>query len=408
MIAPRLAWRNLRRNKRRTALTSISMCIGLAILIINRGMLDGIDNQSILNLTAYDVAHVKAFAPKYLDDDLPNLDYVITDADSLLSVVAALEDISGVTARLEMSGVIIKGNEEVFTRVVGVDPKTDLKVFETLSAIVAGASIVEDAAVGLIGDRLANDLNISVGDDIIVLVRSAPGAINTKSVTICGIISTGHPKVDQFAVYLPLRFARDLALLPGGATEIAVKTDNLDNSEEISLMLKEVIPGLDWRTWEYLASDFLAMARMKRIGSGVIIAVFVLTAAVGIANTMVIAIYERTRELGTLRAIGFSSSLIGRIFLWEGFFIGLVAGAAAVVIGVSVVSWLHVHGISLAAYGDMDIGYPVRDAIYPMITVTNVIFSFSFGLALAVLASWGSARRASRGEVIRALREGML
>ncbi len=146
----------------------------------------------------------------------------------------------------------------------------------------------------------------------------------------------------------------------------------------------------------------------KRAGQTIVIAVLVLMAAVGIANTQVISVHERTREIGALRALGFTSGQVGSIFLWEGALIGMLAGCAAVVVGGAVLSYLGVHGISLAAYKNIDIGYPVRDAIYPMVKASSVLGSFLFGVILSLAASWGSARRAARGQVVRALREGAL
>jgi len=408
VIAIRLAWRNLQRNRRRTVLTSSALAIGLTVLIVQLGLLDGTDQQSINNLVAYDVAHVKAFAPGYMDQDLPGLDHTLSGVDSLLSLLDGTRDVVAATARLEMSGMLIHGGEELFTRVVGVDPVRDGDVFGTLRAVVEGRSIQDETPVALVGDRLASDIGLGVGDIVTLLVRSAPGALNTRTLPVVGILSSGHPKVDQFAVYVPLSLACDMALLPDAATEIAIRTERLKDSELVSRTLARIIPGPDWRAWDDLAGDFIRLARMKRTAQGIIIAVLALLAAVGIANTMIMAVHERTREIGTLRAFGFSSSLIGRIFLWEGMLIGLIAGSAAVIIGVAVVSYLGVHGISLEAYGDMDIGYPIRDAIYPVINAGSVISSFIFGLVLSLLASWGASRRAARGQVVRALREGSL
>ncbi len=408
MTTLRLAWRNLRRNRRRTALTSSALCFGLIILVLSIATLDGTDQQSINNLVKYDVAHVKAFAPGYLDEELPNLENTIANADSILNILSSENQVMAACARLEMSGVAIYRGEETFTRIIGLDPEIDRTVFETLAAVTEGESLSDNTPLALIGDRMSKDMGAGVGDHITLLMRSAPGAINTRTLLVTGILSTGHPKVDQFAVYIPLKVARELALLPGGATEIAVRTDGLENSQQVSVQLAQIMPAQDWRDWKYLARDFMQFARMKRTGQSIIISIFVIMAAVGIANTMVIAIHERIREIGTLRAMGFRPNQVGRIFIFEGLLIGAIAGSIALIIGASIVSYLSVHGISLARYEDMDIGYPVRDAIYPVLSFGTLFFAFAFGIIVSVVASWSSARRAARGEVVKALREGML
>jgi len=408
MTAFRLAWRNLRRNKRRNILTGSALTVGLIVLILALGVLDGIDSQSIDNLIYYDLAHVKGFADGYLDQDFPDLEYTIQRADSLLTVVKNLSGISAATERLEITGMLILGSEEVFIRIIGVDPAQDRDVFRTLEAVRSGRTISSDEPVALIGDRLAADLGLNVGDVITLLVRSAPGALNPKMLPIAGIISTGHPAVDRMTVYVPLALARDMTLLPEGATEIAIMASKLAFAKRLMGKLSQIIPCIEWRSWQTLADDFIQLARMKRTGNGIMIGIIILVAAIGIGNTMIMSIHERTREIGALRALGFNSGLIWRIFILEGFLIGLIAGIIAVIIGVAIVAYLGQKGISLALYGDMDIGYPVRDAIYPMVNVASVAASFIFGLVISVLASWGAARRAARGQIVRALREGML
>ncbi|NQT34927.1 ABC transporter permease [bacterium] len=408
MIALRLAYRNLRRNRRRTVLTASALTVGLIVLITMMGMLDGIDSQSIDNLIYYDLAHVKGFADGYLDEDFPDLEHTIPHADSLLNIVRNLSGISAATERLEIIGMLIQGSEEVFVRIIGVDPAQDTDVFRTLEAVRSGLTISTDEPVALIGDRLASDLSLNVGDVITLLVRSAPGAFNPKMLPIAGIISTGHPAVDRMTVYVPLAVARDMTLLPEGATEIAIMASKLTYSKRLMDKLTQILPQLEWRSWQTLADDFIQLARMKRTGNGIIIGIIILVAAIGLGNTMIMSIHERTREIGALRALGFNSGLIWRIFVLEGFLIGLFAGIIAVVIGVAILVYLGHTGISLAGYGDMDIGYPVRDAIYPIVNVASVAMSFVFGLVISVLASWGAARHAARGQIVRALREGML
>ena len=408
MTTFRLAWRNLRRNKRRTVLTSLALTIGILVLIVSFGILDGTDQQSINNLVAYDLANVKAFAPGYMEEDFPDLDQTIAGADDLVAKMRSMDGVAAATVRLEMSGMLIYGVEETYTRVIGVDPAGDPQVFKTLDSVVKGRTIRDETPVALIGDRLADDLKLDVGNLITLLVRSAPGALNPRTLPIAGILSTGHPKVDQFAVYIPLSTARQMALLPDAATEIALRTERLAQSEKMTVQMARMLPDLDWRSWSDLAEDFINLARMKRTGSAVMIAVLVLMAAVGIANTMVISVHERIREIGALRALGFTRRQVKSIFLWEGALIGLIAGGVGVIIGVAIVSYLGVNGISLAMYGNMDIGYPVRDAIYPVANYGSVIGSYLFGFLLAMVASWGSAKRAARGNVVKALREGAL
>ena len=408
MTAFRLAYRNLRRTKRRTILTASALMIGLTVLIFSMGMLDGIDKQSIDNLIFYDLAHLKGFTPGWIDQDFPDLDLAIGNSDSLLNVVRNLEGVDAAVQRLELTGMLIFGREEMFVIIMGIDPIEDKEVFKMGETVTQGAALSPDKPFLLIGARLARDIGLKVGDNVTLLVRSAPGAFNPRTLPITGIISTGHPKVDQLNAYIPLKLAREMALLPDHATEIAVLAKRFSKVNRLADELTGIVPSLEWLTLNDLADDFLQLAKVKRIGSGIMIMIITLVAAVGLGNTMIMSVHERTREIGALRALGFSRQLIGSIFLWEGFIIGAAAGITAVFLGTAITLYFGIKGISLAHYEGMDIGYPVQDAVYPAIYFTNILMSFVFGLVISLVASWGSARRAARGEVVRALREGML
>lgn len=408
MTALRLAWRNLRRNKRRTTLTAIALIVGLCMFVISRALLDGVDSQSINNLINYDVSHLKAFAAEYKDQEFPSLDYVIENSSDVLTKLPENPRLYHVTPRLEVPGQLIAGSDETFVNVVGVAPQTDSLVFRTLDEVVEGEPLRENSTGVLIGDRLAAEMEISVNDPITLFVRSAPGALNPRRVVVQGILKTGHPQVDQFSVYMNLSEARNIALLPDGSTEIAFRFKNRRIINRLQGELSKTLPTLDWRNWKDLAADFLALAKLKRVGSGISIGVLLMMAAVGMANTMIMAVHERTREIGALRAMGFSKKLINQIFLFEGVLIGLLAGIAAILLAVFIIKVFMKNGISLEAYGNQDIGYPIRDVMMPSLTMKNLLSSFGFGFFFSILASWGAAQKAANCNIIRALRDAKL
>lgn len=410
MNLPRLAWRNLRRNRRRTLLTVSALSVGLMMLVISRGLLDGADSQSIHNLIDYEYAYGKGFVPGYPDAEFPGLDMTIVGASYLVEAMEKYNPEITATPRLSINGMVIHGSLELPVNIIGVDPYKDPKVFTTLDAVVRGERLAVTDTTGavLLGDKLAGELDVEPGDQVTLLARSAPGAWNPVFLPVKGILSTGHPGIDQFSVFIPLKTAQEIALLPGAATEVAFRIPRLSRVSKELVKLRDLYPQLEWRSWKSLAADFLAFARMKRMGSGIVIMVFSLMAAVGVANTMIMAIHERSREIGTLRAIGVSSGQVGRLFLLEGLFIGVISAGVAMIIGSITLALLGINGIGLEKYGDIDIGYPIRTAIYPIITFRNLAFGFLFGVLISLVASWGAARRAARGEVVRALREGML
>jgi len=406
-IATRLAFRNLRRNRKRSILTGAGLVIGLTVMIASFGMIDGIVRQSVESMVDYDIAHVRGYQKGYLDQDIPDLDYIIEDADGLRNEVDEIDNVSS-TIRLSIQGRLIFKNEEAFTSIVGLDLEHEAEVYKTLTALKEG-ELIQDGVPGvMIGKRLAKSLGIELGDNITLFARSRPGALNTLRVKVKGLLYTGHSLIDANSVFLTMDQARQLVLIEDGATEIDIKTKNDDYALTLRDHLASEYPEYEWESWQDASEGFLTQMKVKRIATGIIIAVLALIAAVAVSNTMVMAVHERTMEIGALRAMGFEKKLISRMFLFEGLFIGLIAGVAALIIGSAIVLYLGKIGISLANYEDMDFGYPMANALYPKLNSDNLIWTFLFGISMTTLASWSAAKRAAKGEVVRALREGML
>jgi len=406
-IAMRLALRNLKRNRKRTALTTTGMSIGLVVMMMSLGMMDGITRQSVQSMVDYDIAHVRGYTKGYMDQDVPSLDYIIQNADQLRDEVSSQKGITS-TLRFSIPGKLIYGSEEAFMNIVGLDLVHESEVFKTLESLIEGEVINGSGPGVMIGKKLAKSFELNIGDRVTLLARSAPGAFNTLRLPIKGILYTGHSLIDANSVFISMDEARNLAIVDDGATEIDVLSRSEKYAEKLAGELRQKYPEYEWQTWKEAASGFLTHMQFKKFAQGIIIAILALVAAVAVANTMVMAVHERTMEIGALRAMGFEKGMISRMFLFEGLFIGLIAGIIGVSIGSSLVLYLGNVGISLAAYEDIDIGYPIANAMYPMLTFASVMYAFMFGLFMTTIASWGAARKAAKGEVVRALREGML
>ncbi|MCB2212415.1 FtsX-like permease family protein [bacterium] len=407
LIAIRLALRNLRRQKRRTALTVSGLTMGLIVMIVAYAMLDGLTDQALDSYIQYETAHLRGFPQGYLNDDtFRTLDKLFGSADSLRDALADELDVQ-TTVRLHIPGQLIVGTEEAFIEIVGVDPERDRTVYATLDQLQSGESLDHKGGV-LIGRKLAKDMGLTVGDRPTLFARSAPGALNSLRLPVIGILNTGHPAVDGQSAYVSLTDAQQLALVNDSANELAVLGGNRKNADKLREQLNMHGSTLEWQTWEEAAAGFLYVMQFRRIAMSVVVAILALIAAVAVSNTMIMAVHERTQEIGALRALGFERSMIGRLFLFEGISIGLLAGVLALLFGSAIVLWLHNVGISLEAYEDVQSGIPINTSFYPSLHASNPIITLSFGLILTALASWTAAYRAQRGEVVRALREGRL
>jgi len=281
-------------------------------------------------------------------------------------------------------------------------------VFRIPQTVVNGGYLVEDEEGILLGSALAEIFEVSAGDWLTVLAKTQYGAYEALDLPIVGLIGTGNPLIDRNSFLLPLPTAQYILDMEGEATEVAVRFA-ANSRESTALERLQVEVGLsgeyDVKGWREMEEDFMSLVQMKRIGNIIFLGIFIVLAVVGITNTILMAAYERTREIGMLMAIGLRGTGIRRLFLTEGALTGLLGGAVGSLIAVGLIIWLANIGINISAiYGDIDIGYPVKDSIYPALNVTVVTAGWLLTGMLAALASLYPAARASHNRPVEALR----
>jgi putative ABC transport system permease protein len=416
----KLAFRNIFRFKRRTFITFSAISFGLALLIISISLMNGIDKQSISNIINCETSHIKIFKKGYFDkkDKLP-MDIAIAEPDTIR---ALLKDIPGVKAtenRILFGAGLIKGMDELPCLGVAIQPELDPDLFNIKESMVTGDWLKPGDAGMLIGEDLAADIGLKVGDSVTVRVITSSGeedfSWNALDLEVQGIFDTGNPAVDMAWVIIPLAQAREGLSMETEVTEIVVRLDSDDDRRvaaaqaRIREKLKTQDQDLEVYTWKDLAGTFLMISEMKTQRSAIIIMIMLVIASMGIINTMLMAVLERTREIGMLSAMGMKRSEILRLFIFEGGFIGMIGSLLGCVLGGLSAWYLEVHGISISSFGESmekvsQAVYPVKDMFYADLTLDVLILTFVLGTAISIAASFYPARKAAKMNPIEALR----
>ena len=414
-----LAWKNLSRHRRRTIITAAALAVSVALFIFTDSMLRGIDQESQRNLVWYETGAGKIVSSaQYQDLRKIDLQHEIVDYQPLS---AWLSD-RGVanTPRITFAGELFFGEGSLPVRLVGIDPATDPDVFRLPESLLPGGAHLEAEVPGLIlGAWMTDDLGIAVGDFVEVRTRTSHGAMQTLELEVVGILLSPNPTINKGVGFLPLDVAQyDLDM--EGVTEIALgplrsrlgRTIAVPTGatlqreiERLNQDLAGAIPGVRAAGWHELALDYLAIMQSKSSSNSVLLFLIFIIAAVGISNTMLIAVYERIREFGMMRALGMDDTAIRATMLFEAGAIGLIGSLAGLVIGAVATYWLVNWGLDMSElYGNISIGYRVtgifRGAWNPGIMTTAVIFGVAASMAIALLP----ARRALRLDVVQCLR----
>jgi ABC-type lipoprotein release transport system permease subunit len=415
----RLALRNLGRHRRRTVITAAALAAGVALFIFMDSMLRGIDTDSQRNLVWYETGSGRIVsAAQHAELERVALQHELVDYQPVLAALAA----RGVAAapRVRFAGELFFGEGSLPVRLVGIDPALDPTVFRLPESLLPGGGFLETGVPGLLlGAWMTDDLGIAVGDFVEVRTRTRHGAMQTLELELAGILLSPNPTINKGVGFLPLdvvQFDLDLE----GVTEIALGAlrTRLGRSipvpagatleREIRRLNEELasaFPGVVAVGWTELARDYLALLESDSAGNSVMLLLVFLIAAVGVSNTMLIAVYERIREFGVMRALGMDDAAIRATMVLEAGAIGLIGSLAGLAVGAAATWWLVNWGIDLSElYGNINIGYRVtgifRGAWNPGIMVTAVIFGVAASMAIALLP----ARRALKLDVVQCLR----
>lgn len=318
MLTFRIAWRNIFRQKRRTVLTVLSMLGGFTLSAISIGWADGTYNRIIEMFTRNRLGHIQVHAEGYLDK--PSLYKNITRYDEIGRTIAAVEHIEAWTPRLYSGGLASLGDKSAGAQVVGVDPERENSATNLDGKIIDGTSLSRmPSHEALLGKGLARILKAGPGDSVVIVSQAADGSIANDIYRVKGIIETGDDAQDRTAFYLHLRDAQELFVLEGAVHEIVVIVDQLDNVAAATEKIRSTLdnPDLAVAPWQEFARSFYVAMKTDKQGSWIMLFIVVLLVAIGVLNTVLMTVLERTREYGILRAVGTRPGQIFRLVLYE-------------------------------------------------------------------------------------------
>ncbi|MGE5557520.1 MAG: ABC transporter permease [Bacillota bacterium] len=405
----KIALRNILRHKRRTFLSAITIAVGLAIFILFDSLMSGADRTSLENMVNLTDGSLKIFTKEYAEERMAfPLKYGIGNIDSVVAYVKKQPEIDGAVSRITFLSEIIGGSHSI--RVVGsvIDPETDGQVF-TLGKYIARGRYFSNAGGNeiLIGKKLAQDLEITVGDIITLAARTRHETHNAMDFEVTGLLETASPFINESGVFITFQAADSLLDARGLVTELALHVP-WSKTEDMAVYLRRVnkirdkinarFAALTTRTFYDANAGFIEMMAGKRKGQSLITFFILLIGAVGIVNTVLMSVYERIREVGVLRALGLTPKQIRTMFLCEGMLIGLAGSVMGCLTGFFLNIWLVNAGFDVTSfYKDFDASqFPVWGVFYGQWNIKIFIASFILGISIATLAAIVPARKAAK------------
>ena len=399
----RLAFRNLRRNTRRTLVATLTVAFGIIALMLASGFIAWVFQQMREGTIRSQLGHIQIVRPGYFEKGIPDpYSYLLPEQSIEQNVIKDMPGFSTLAPRLSFSGLISHGDTTIAFLGEGIDPGPE-KLVSIGVSIVSGKELTADNQNAvLLGDGLAKSLDVKIGDKVVLLATAANGSPSAVEVSVAGTFVSMAKEYDDSALRLPIQVARKLMKVKG-ATSWVVLLDKTELTEDSTRYLKEKLSAEQFEIvpWMVLADFYnktvVLFSRQISVVKFIIGIIIVLT----ISNTQMMSVLERTTEIGTSLAIGLRRMTLMRMFMAEGILIGLLGGGGGVFAGFLLAQVISFFGIPMPPPPGMSSGYLGEILVSPRLAAEALILAALTTFVAGIFPAW----KASRMIIVDALRQ---
>lgn len=400
----RLAWRNIWRHKRRTVIIVLAMSLSLSLMMFYDGLMNGFTDAIYGNAVKVLGGNIQVHAEGYRAEVGSTPLLPLIDAQAVVNAAEVSPNVLAATQRINTGGLVTNREGAFAVVITGIEPEKEVQVNLIGQNITQGRNLVSDDADNiLIGKGLADAMDVTVGDRITVVGRSQNKEMRQRTMTIVGIYDLGMADIEKQTVYISLTEAQALYDLTA-PTEVAIFLEHLGQEDEVITSLRASLPGYEIESFQANYPDLANAIDSKGGVMNVFSVIIIAIAGVGILNLLLMAVYERTREIGVLGAMGLKANQIALLFILEGTMIGLVGVAVGIALGLALNGYLMKVGMDFgsltqtASYMAL-----IKDKVYPTWGIEKLLMRASMVAIISALASVIPAIEAGRREPAEAL-----
>ena len=396
----KMAFRDLGRTRRRSFFSSLALAFGLALLLLLAAFIHGEMSSAIDSTIRLQSGHLQVRAKSY-DESKNSLKWedLVDNPDQVAAQIASLAPVKVATPRLFASGIVSVRNESAGVRIFGIDPASAANA-PYRAGMVSGDFLTADDRQGiLVGQALADKLGLKAGDQVNLSVNTSNGDVAEQLFTIRGIYTTQTNGFDSATVFMPIAKAQTITQTENHASTIFILLKDAAQTDSVAAALKtSQYQVLTWTQMdelilqtEDLANSYMVIFYLIVLG---------ITATV-IINTLIMAVFERTREIGILSAIGMKRHRILAMFLAESSLLAVGGIIMGLILGGLVVAYFTRYGFYI---GNMGVtGILINNTIYTDLTLNDTVTLTITAFVVSLLAGFYPAVMAARMEPVDAL-----
>ncbi len=391
----RLAFRNVLRNKSRAAFTLGGIAFGVWMSLLLGSFVIGLGETMADDVVRSKVGALQVHLRGY-DDAKANqpLDFNMEEHGDVPRIALATPHVKAVAPHIVFGGLLNNGAASTMVIATGADPDAELKVLPLANRGLTGQPLSKDAPhAGLLGFELADAMGVKRGSTVTLQAASQAGQQNALDLDLAGTVNNNLPFDSKRMLWVPLAYAQELVQMPGRVTEFAIALDDIKYTDEVKEHLERALgPKYHVQTWYELRVNIKEVIQIQRIILMAACLVFLIIAVVGVMNTMLMSVLERTREIGTMMAVGVKRSQVTVLFLWEAAFLALLGAGIGAALGYGVVGIVvELGGVALTAPGSTMMVHIKPHA--PLWLAAIAVVASALGtLAAAAYPAWRAAR----------------
>lgn len=403
-----IAWRNLWRNPRRTLILLCSMMVGLVGVLVSIGFTNAWLDEIKTNAIRLSAGHVKVHALGYFDD--PVIDRSMDEQTGLRVRLAEDPRVAAWADRVVVQGMLSIAAQSRIVRLVGIDPDVERSVSHVPEAVSEGVFLDAWSGAGqpiLIGRKLADRLKKGVGSKVVLMSQQyGSNDLGAAAFRIAGILDSGNAAFDEGHAFVRLEDLRSMLNLGERVTETVVILHDIEDSQAVADTLNDgggdgAVEAMSWKDQVPLVARTIELSKRMMIPY---YAIFYVAMAFGVVNTLLMAVAERTHEIGVLMAIGMRRRGVVGLILLESAVLGMLAAVLGSLVGCGIVAALRVNGIDLSGVADAMEYMSVGRVLVPSLAPVSVGMAAGCTLVVAMVFSIYPALRAARLSPVVAIR----
>lgn len=396
MLTLKLAYRNILRQRRRSLLTALSMAGGYILFVFSMSLLEGSWSNVVDIFTLDHTGHIQVHKDDYAKR--PKIHKTIENPTVVETTLKNHEDVTGWAPRVYSSALAYGGNKTSIAQIFGIDPELEPTVTRILQKISAGKYFsAQPNADGyfpaMIGRGLANSLKLDVGGEIVLISSGADGSIANDIFIITAIIGN-TTSFDRLGVFLPLTVAQEFLSIGGEVHEFALLARDKHDNEQLAAELQSLMPSLKVSPWQQIEATFYRTMQSDKQGNYFTMALIVFIVFIGVLNTVLMSVLERTKEFGVLKSIGCRPSELVKLIFIETVMLASISITVGLALILPVIAWFTEVGIKLDI--SVDMGGVVFDTMKGDLSAYVVFMPMGFMLLTAALISLPPGLRAAR------------